>query len=127
MRRASSCILLRGSLAILLLIVASTQYCHATRWHPAWDKNIKLFYNKLLNRELQSQHQSKSRRSITTGYVKFNTNRFQCFFISYRVISSPIQQIPATFYFRNGFDYVFIPVCVLEYNVPLTKKCRLSS
>ena len=79
MRRVngSSCILLRGTLTILLLFVSSNQYCHATRWHPAWDKNVKLFYNKLLNREVQ-EDVSKSRRATTTGYVIFNTNYLPC-------------------------------------------------
>lgn len=39
--------------SILLLFIASAQYCHETRWHLAWDKHNKLFCNKLLNRGLQ--------------------------------------------------------------------------
>merc|ERR1711899_360811 len=52
----------------IVFFVSSTQISNinATRWHPDWNKSIKLFYNKLLNRQLQSQQQTKSRRSGST-------------------------------------------------------------
>jgi len=62
----SSCILLggRGALVffILFFVTSNTQFstCNATRWNPKWDKNIKLFYNKLLNRQLQLERKSRS-------------------------------------------------------------------
>jgi len=61
----SSCILLYGTLLSVIFIVSTTQISNtnATRWHPDWNQHIKLFYNKLLNRQLQSQQQRKSRRS----------------------------------------------------------------
>jgi len=64
----SSCILLYGTFLSIVFFVSSTQISNinATRWHPDWNKSIKLFYNKLLNRQLQSQQQTKSRRSGST-------------------------------------------------------------
>jgi len=64
----SSCILLYGTFLFIVFFVSSTQISNinATRWHPDWNKSIKLFYNKLLNRQLQSQQQTKSRRSGST-------------------------------------------------------------
>ena len=61
----SSCILLYGTFLFLIFLLSSTQFSeiNATRWHPDWNKSIKLFYNKLLNRQLQLQQQTKSRRS----------------------------------------------------------------
>jgi len=64
----SSCILLYGTFLSIVFFVSSTQISNinATRWHPDWNKSIKLFYDKLLNRQLQSQQQTKSRRSGST-------------------------------------------------------------
>jgi len=61
----SSCILLFGTFSLVIFFISTTQISNinATRWHPDWNQHIKLFYNKLLNRQLQSHQQTKSRRS----------------------------------------------------------------
>jgi len=73
----SSCILLYGTFLFLIFLLSSTQFSeiNATRWHPDWNKSIKLFYNNLLNRQIQSQQQSKSRRSGSTEAFVPNTDR----------------------------------------------------